>query len=221
LLAETLISDVVPSLESSEKGQKALNWMDVFRVSHLPVVDNLKYVGLVSDKLIYDLDLIDKPISEELDKLNTTHVHADQHIFEVAILMYKLKLSVIGVLDANHYYIGAITLYDLARRFARLFSLQEIGGVIVLEMNVTDYSLTQISQIVESNDTKILSSFLNRIPGTSNLDVILKLDKEDLSPVIQTFLRYDYNVKAVYLDHSMLNDLYKDRYDQFMKFMNI
>lgn len=221
MLAETLISDVIPSVKSTEKGQKALNRMDVFRVSHLPVVDNLKYLGMVSDKLIYDLDLLEKPISEELDKLNTTHVHADQHIFEVAILMYKLKLSVIAVLDTDHYYIGAITLYDLARRFARLFSLQEIGGVIVLEMNANDYSLAQISQIVESNDTKILSFFMNRITGTNNLDVILKLDKEDLSPVIQTFVRYDYTVKAVYLDHSMLNDLYKDRYDQFMKFMNI
>jgi len=221
LLAETLISDVVPSVKSTEKGQKALNWMDVFRVSHLPVVDNSKYLGMVSDKLIYDLDLLEKPLSEELDKLNTAHVHADQHIFEIAILMYKLKLSVIAVLDTDHYYIGAITLYDLARRFARLFSLQEIGGVIVLEMNANDYSLTQISQIVESNDTKILSFFMNRTPGTNNLDVILKLDKEDLSPVIQTFIRYDYNVKAVYLDHSMLNDLYKDRFDQFMKFMNI
>lgn len=221
MLAETLISDVVPSVKSTEKGQKALNWMDVFRVSHLPVVDNSKYLGMVSDKLIYDLDLLEKPISDELDKLNTAHVHADQHIFEVALLMYKLKLSVIAVLDTDHYYIGAITLYDLARRFARLFSLQEIGGVVVLEMNANDYSLTQISQIVESNDTKILSFFMNRIPGTNNLDVILKLDKEDLSPVIQTFIRYDYNVKAVYLDHSMLNDLYKDRFDQFMKFMNI
>ena len=221
MLAETLISDVVPSVRSTEKGEKALSWMDVFRVSHLPVVDNSKYLGMVSDKLIYDLDLLEKPISKELDKLNTIHVHADQHIFEVAILMYKLKLSVIAVLDTDHYYLGAVTLYDLARRFARLFSLQEIGGVIVLEMNANDYSLTQISQIVESNDTKILSFFMNRIPGTTNLDVILKLDKEDLSPVIQTFLRYDYNVKSVYLDHSMLNDLYKDRYDQFMKFMNI
>lgn len=221
MLAETLISDVVPSVKSSEKGQKALNWMDVFRVSHLAVVDNSKYMGMVSDKLIYDLDLLDKPVSTELDKLNTAHVHEDQHIFEVAILMYKLKLSVIAVLDADHYYIGSITLYDLARRFARFFSLQELGGVIVLEMNANDYSLTQISQIVESNDTKILSFFMNRIPGTTNLDIILKLDKEDLSPVIQTFMRYDYNVKAVYLDHSMLNDLYKDRYDQFMKYMNI
>ncbi len=221
MLAEELISDVVPAIKSSEIGQRALNWMDVFRVSHLPVVEDGKYLGIVSDKLIYDFDILDKPINKELDKLNTAHVHLDQHIFEIAILMYKLKLSVIGVVDTDHYYAGAITLYDLARRFARLFSLQEIGGVVILEMNVSDYSLSQISQIVESNDTRILSMFLNRTPGTSNLDVILKLDKEDLSPVIQAFMRYDYNVKSVYLDHSMLNDLYKDRFDQFMKFMNI
>lgn len=219
--AEKLISDVVISVKSSEYGQKALNWMDVFRVSHIPVVNDLKYVGLVSDKLIYDFNLLDKPIENQLDKLNTTHVHKDQHIFEVAILMYKLKLSVLPVLDTDHYYMGAITLYDLARRFANLFSLHELGGVIVLEMNVNNYSLTEISRIVESNDIKILSCFMDRKPGTNNLDVILKLDQEDLSPLIQTFMRYDYNVKAVYLDHSMLNDLYKDRFDQFMKFMNI
>jgi len=195
--------------------------MDAFRVSHIPVVNESSYLGLISDKLIYDLDLLNKPIETELDKLNTSHVHAEQHIFEVAIVMYKLKLSVIGVLDAEHNYLGAITLYDLARRFAKLFSLQEVGGVIVLEMNVNNYSLTHISQIVESNDTKILSAFLNRNPGSQTMEVILKLDREDLSPVIQTFMRYDYNVKNVYLDHTMLNDLYKDRFDQFMKYMNI
>ena len=221
MIAEKLISDAIPSIPLSEKGQKILSAMDLFRVSHLPVVDGNKYLGLISDKLIYDLDLLDKTLEGQQDKLNTTHVHADQHIFEIGVLMYKLKISVIGVVDSNHYYLGAITLYDLARRFARLFSLQEIGGVIVLEVNVNDYSMAHIAQIVESNDTRILSFFLYRNPGTTTMDVILKLDKEDLSPVIQSFMRYDYQVKAVYLDHSMLNDLYKDRYDQFMKFMNI
>ncbi len=221
LLAENLISDVVPSVKSSEKGQNALNWMDLFRVSHIPVVDDSKYLGLVSDKLIYDLNLLEEPIGKELDMLDTSHAHKDQHIFEVAMVMYKLKISVLPVLDDDHYYLGAITLYDLARSFANLFSLQEIGGVIVLEMNVNDYSLVQISQIVENNGGKVLSSFLDRKPGTSNLDVILKLDKEELSSIVQAFMRYDYTVKAVYLDHSMLDDLYNDRYDQFMKFMNI
>lgn len=221
MLAYNLISDVILAVNSSEKGQKVLTSMDIFRVSHLPVVDDDRYLGVVSDKLIYDLNLVEEPIGKELSKFNTSHVHEDQHIFEVAMLMYKLKLSVIAVLNASHEYIGAITLYDLARRFARYFSLQEIGGVVVLEVNEIDYSLAQISQIVESNDTKILSFFMNRLPGTHTLELILKLDKEDLSPVIQSFVRYDYNVKGVYLDHSMLNDLYQDRYDQFMKFMNI
>ncbi len=195
--------------------------MDVYRVSHIPVVDESKYLGLVSDKLIYDLNLVEAQLSTAIDKLNTTHAHKDQHIFELAIVMYKLKISVLPVLDEDHYYLGAITLYDLARRFASLFSLQEVGGVLVIEMNVSDYSVAQISQIVESNDVKILSFFIDRKPGANVLDVIIKLDSEELSGVVQALMRYDYNVKAIYQDRSMLNDLYQDRFDQFMKFMNI
>ncbi|WP_297090745.1 CBS domain-containing protein [uncultured Draconibacterium sp.] len=220
-MAEKLISDVIPAVTSSDNGRKALSHMDVYRVSHIPVVDDTKYLGLVSDKLVYDLNLVEVPISTALDKLNTTHAHKDQHIFELAVVMYKLKISVLPVLDVDHYYLGAITLYDLARRFANLFSLQEVGGVVVVEMNVTDYSVAQISQIVESNDVKILSFFIDRKPGANVLDVIIKLDSEELSGVVQALMRYDYNVKAIYQDRSMLNDLYQDRFDQFMKFMNI
>ena len=221
MLAEKLISDSLTSVSSTEKGKRALNTMDVYRVSHIPVVNGSIYLGLVSDNLIYDLNLLELPIELQLDKLNTSHVHKDQHIFEVAILMYKLKLSVLPVLDSDHNYLGAITLYDLARRFAKLFSLEEIGGIIILEMNVNNYSLSEISRIVESNDIKILSCFLDRKPGTNILDVILKLNNDELSPLIQAFMRYDYNVKAVYMDQSEIGDLYKDRFDQFMKFMNI
>ena len=221
LIAEKLISDVIPSVRSDEKGQKALNYMDVYRVSHIPVVNDSKYLGLVSDKLIYDLDLSNELINKEQDKLNTTHAHINQHIFELAVVMYKLKISVLPVLDDDHYYVGAITLYDLARRFANLFSLEDVGGVVVLDVNVNDYLASEITQIVESNDVKVLSFFVDRKPGTNNMDVILKLDKEELSGVLQTFARYNYRVKATYQDQSMLSDLYKDRFDQFMKFMNI
>jgi len=221
LLAEQLISDAIPSVHSNEVGRRALGYMDVYRVSHIPVVDDSKYLGLVSDKLIYDLNLVEEPIEKELDKLNTAHAHADQHIFELAIVMYKLKISVLPVLDDEHYYLGAITLYDLARRFASLFSLQEPGGVVVIETTPTEYSMTQISQIVESNDVKILSFFIDRKPGINNLDLIIKMNSEELSGVVQTLTRYNYFVKAIYQDRSMLNDLYKDRFDQFMRFMNI
>lgn len=221
MLAEKLISDSLTSVKSTEKGKVALNAMDVYRVSHIPVVNDNKYIGLVSDKLIYDLNLLEVPIETQLDKLNTSHVHHDQHIFEIAILMHKLKLSVLAVLGPEHQYLGAITLYDLARRFAKLFSLEETGGVIILEMNVLNYSLAEISRIVEANDIKVLSSFMDKKPGTNVLDVILKLDNVELSSLIQSFMRYDYKVKAVYLDQSEFGELYKDRFDLFMKFMNI
>lgn len=221
MLADKLISDAIIPVNSNDVGKKALNYMDVYRVSHIPVVDDSKYLGLVSDKLIYDLNLVDEPISKEIDKLNTTHAHIDQHIFELAVLMYKLKISVLPVLDDDHYYVGSITLYDLARRFASLFSLQEPGAVLVLEMNVSDYSVAQITQIIESNDVRILSFFVDRKPGINMLDVLVKLNTEEVSAVVQALARYNYNVKAIYQDRSMLSDLYKDRFDQFMKFMNI
>lgn len=216
-----LISDIVPSLRVTDKGQKALNWMDVFKVTHLPVVNGMEFMGLVSDKLIYDLNLTDQSFEGQVGKLPLPHVHDNQHIFEVASILYKLKLSLVPVLNEEHDYLGVVVLYDLARKFSNLYSVHEPGGVILLEINSQDYSLSQIAQIVEANDAKILSLFVNREYGSKNLVLTIKLNVVELSPVLQTFLRYDYKIKAVYMDNSMLNDLYEDRYDQFMKYMNI
>lgn len=195
--------------------------MDMFRVSHIPVVNDGNYIGLVSDKFIYDLNLTETPVDKEIDKFDSSHIHSEQHIFEAGILMYKLKLSVLPVLKPDHTYLGAITLYDLARRFAKLFSLTETGGVIILDVNIHDYSMTQISRIMDMNDARILSFFLNQIGGTNQAELILKLDRVDLSSIIESLNRFDYRVKSVYLDHSMVQDLYMDRYDLFMKYMNI
>ncbi|NQU88074.1 MAG: CBS domain-containing protein [Mariniphaga sp.] len=219
--AKNLISDAVPSLRITDIGQKALNWMDVFKITHLAVVNGEEYVGLLSDKLIYDLNLTDHTFESHIGKIPTPHVHENQHIFEVASIMYKLKLSVVPVLNGEHVYQGVITLYDLARRFSNLYSVHEPGGVILLEINSNDYSLAQIAQIVESNNAKILSLFVNREYGSKNLLLTLKLNIVELSPVIQTFARYNFNVLSVYMDNSILNDLYEDRYDQFIKYMNI
>lgn len=220
MLANNLISHGIPAIIGSDKGQKVLSLMDECRVSHLPVVNGNVFIGLISDKIIYDFNLLDEPVSKASDKLIKAHVFVQQHIFEVAVMMYKLKLSLVAVLDNSNEYKGAIVISDLAYRFARYFSLQEIGGIIVLEMDESDYSMTQISQIVESNDIKILSSFINHTHEANTLEVVLKLDKEDLSSVVQSFMRYDYNVKDIYLGHSMMNDLYLDRYEQFMKYLN-
>jgi acetoin utilization protein AcuB len=221
MIAQNLLSEVVPCLRLSDTGQKALNWMEIFRISHLPVVDGKRLVGLISDKIIYDLNIIDKPVGDYSDHLLSPHVHTNQHIYEVFSAISVLKLSAIPVLDLHHEYKGVITLFDLAQKFADLVAVKEPGGVIVLEISAIDYSLSEIAQIVEGNDAKILSFFIHQEPESSQMHVTLKINMIDLSAIIQTFVRYDYNIKAVYMDESMIQNLYDDRYDQLMKYMNI
>ena len=220
MIAQNLISEVVPPLRLTDSGQKALNWMEVFRISHLPVVDGKRLVGVISDKIIYDLNIIDKPMGDYVANMLTPHIRSNQHIYEILSIISMLKLSAVPVLNLYHEYIGVITVFDLAERFADLVAVKDPGGVIVLELNPIDYSLSQIAQIVEGNDAKILSFYIHQEKESNLMTVTLKINVVDLSSIIQTFVRYDYNIKAVYMDESIVQNLYDDRYDQLMKFMN-
>ena len=221
MIAKDLLSEVVPALRLNDTGQNALNLMEIFRISHLPVVDGNSLVGLISDKIIYDLNIIDKPIGDYSDHLLSPHIHTNQHIYEVFSIVSDLKISAIPVLDLHNQYIGVITVFDLAHKFADLVAVHEPGGVIVLELNPIDYSLSQIAQIVEGNDAKILSFYISHEGESRLLTVTLKINVIDLSAIIQTFVRYDYNIKAVYMDDSIIQNLYDDRFDQLMKYMNV
>ena len=221
MIAQNLLSEVVPPLRPTDSGQKALNWMEIFRISHLPVVEGKRLVGLISDKIIYDLNIIDQPVGNYTDHLLSPHIHTNQHIYEVFSAISVLKLSAVPVLDLHHEYCGVITVFDLAQKFADLVAVQEPGGVIVLELNAIDYSLSQIAQIVEGNDAKILSFYVTREPESNQMSVTLKINVIDLSAIIQTFVRYDYNISAVYMEDSMIQNLYDDRYHQLMRYLNM
>ena len=221
MIAQNLLSEVVPPLRLTDNGQKALNWMEIFRISHLPVVDGKRLVGLISDKIIYDLNIIDKPVGEYSDHLLSPHIHTNQHIYEVFNAISVLKLSAVPVLDLYDQYCGVITVFDLAQKFAELVAVQEPGGVVVLELNSIDYSLSQIAQIVEGNDAKILSFYISPEAESKRMTVTLKINVVDLSAIIQTFVRYDYNIIAVYMDDSVISEMYDDRLDQLFRFMNI
>lgn len=221
MLASELISDVIPSLRLTDTGQKALNWMEIFRISHLPIVDNHRYVGLISDKTIYDLNLNEVAMADCSDNLLQPHVHQNQHIYEVVSIVSELKLSVVPVLDEDHQYTGVITVNDLAHQFADLVAVKEPGGVIVLELSPIDYSLSEIARIVEGNDAKILSFYVSKAGNANQLLVTLKVNQMDLSGIIQTFVRYDYTIRSVFMDESVLKHMYDDRFEMLMKYMNI
>jgi acetoin utilization protein AcuB len=221
MLAKDLISDVIPALRTSDSGQKALYWMDIFRISHLPIVNNEDFLGLISDKDIYDLNMADEPIGNHSLSLFSPYVTLDQHIFEVIELTSRLNLSVVPVLDHNNHYVGLITMNHLIHYFGEISALKQPGGIIVLEINANDYSLSEIAQIVESNDAKILSFYINSYSNSMKMEVNIKINRKELTSIIQTFNRYNYIVKASFMDENDLDSLYENRYEQFMKYLSI
>jgi CBS domain-containing protein len=221
MLAKDLISDVVPSLRTSDSGQKALYWMDIFRISHLPIVNNEDFLGLISDKDIYDINMADEPIGNHNLSLFSPYVIEDQHVYEVIELAARLNLSVVPVLDHHNHYKGVITRNDLVVYFADFTAVKEPGAIIVLDMNIHDYSLAQIAQIVEGNDARILSLYISPHKASTRMEVTLKINRSDLTSIIQTFTRYNYTIHSTFMDHDDMDSLYENRYDMFMKYLSI
>lgn len=221
MLAKDLISDVIPALKTSDSGQKALYWMDIFRISHLPIVNNVDFLGLISDKDIYDHNMAEEPIGNHNLSLFSPFVNLEQHVYEVMELASELQLSVVPVLDHQNQYQGVITLTDLLHYFADVSALKQPGGIIVLELNSNDYSLSQIAQIIEGNDAKVLSLYITSPSNSTKLEVTLKINRKELSSILQTFIRYNYIIKASFTDENDLNSLYENRYESFMKYLSI
>ena len=220
MLAKDLISDEIPALRTSDTAVEALNWMEVFRISHLPIVNNKEFLGLISESDIFDVNKPEEPIWNHQLSLLKPFVKYDQHIYEVIEAVSRLKLTVVPVLDYENNYLGVICISDLVHYFAKLSAIENPGGIIVLEVTQSDYSMTEISQIIESNNAKILSMYINTLPDSTKLEVTLKLNLTDLTSIIKTFNRYEYHIKESFMEYDEQDDLYNERYDLFMRFLN-
>jgi acetoin utilization protein AcuB len=221
MLAKELISDLVPPLRTSDTGFRALSLMEIFRISHLPIVNNTEFLGLISDTDIYDLNMADEPIGNHKLSLFSPFVKEDQHIFEVISLISKLKLTIVPVLDEKNNYLGLITLNELLYHFADLSALQNPGAIVILDMNSNDYSLSEISNIIEGNDAKVLGMYISQPSDSMRMEVIVKLNRTDISGIIQTFNRYNYTIKSTYMGDKEMDGFLQDRYDEFMRYLNI
>lgn len=220
MLANDLISDDIPPLKVSDTGEKALRWMDEFRVAHLPVVNGTEFVGIVSDEDIYDLDAPAQELGAAKSPLIRPVLRPDQHAYDALKLMAELGFDLLAVTDEQGQYLGAITLRNLAVRLSEMAAIREPGGILVLDVNNADYSLAHIAQIVEGNDSKILSSYVRSLADSNRVEVTIKVNREDLTRILQTFARYNYTVKASFHQSEFFEDL-KRRYDEFMNYINI
>lgn len=217
--ANTLISSNIKSIHPLEDGKRALEMMEQFRINHLAIVKNNFYLGVISDKEIMNWDSEDDYIEEHLNNLVAPHVKYNQHLFDIIEVLEKNNLTIVPVLDEKNHYLGLITIRKLIYSIAKSANIQSPGGVIVLEIHNNDYSLTEIASIIESNNTKILSSYVISKPESTNIEVTIKLNKQDVTSIIKDFERHEYNVSAFYKDEEANND-FAERYESLMRFLN-
>jgi CBS domain-containing protein len=220
MYAHELISVAITPVRSSDSIQKLIDKMAEFRVNHLPIIDNKQYMGLVSDHDILEVHDHALPVAALSLSLYSPFVYEEQHIYDVIRLFYEQKLSLLPVLDANKNYKGLISINTIIEHLATLTSAKEPGGIIVLEVDNRNNSLSHIAQIVESDNAQILSSFVESFPDSTKLEITLKLNRTEISSIIASFLRYNYVVKATFNDIKSYDGT-SDRYDQLMNYLDI
>ncbi|MFT5582135.1 MAG: acetoin utilization protein AcuB [Psychromonas sp.] len=220
MTAEQLITEEIPPLLSSDSGEKALTWMEEFKVSHLPVLKNGNYVGSVSETLIFDCPDASLSLDELFQHLPRPYVVAGSHIYEVLSRLSEFKVTVLPVLDHQEKYLGSTTVYQLMKLISNTGSIKETGGILVLEMNAFDYSMAEISQIIESNNAKILSSYIMSSPDSTKTEVTLKINQVELESIIRTFERYDYTIKASFQKGKFDDDL-QFKFDALMNYLKL
>ena len=220
MIARELITNDVPPIRSSETVEKALNWLDEFKVTHLAVVDGTQYQGLISENILYDAASSDMTIAELNVTLNRPFIYEDRHIYEVMKMVSDMHLSIAPILDKNDNYMGLTTLPSLMHLISNTSSISEPGSVIVLELNQNDYSLGHLAQIIEGDDTKILSTYITSAVDSTLMEVTIKVNRKNIQGVLQALARYDYVVNASYSEIDYQEDM-KDRFESLMKYLDM
>lgn len=217
---QQLISPFVPILEPSDTGNRALFLMDENNLSHLPLVNDEKYMALVREEDIFNWEQRDQPLSTAEFLTYRPAFFTGNHPFDALKLFHQQQLQLLPVIDKDNHYYGSITTEMLLQYFAETVGVDEQGGVIVLEVDVRDYSLAALARITESESVSIVHSHIHLNKANGKLEVTLKTNKTDLSGLIASLERYSFNILKIYGEQVHHEEM-QDRYQMLMNYLNM
>lgn len=220
MFAARLISDNVPPLKPGDTCDRALTWMDELRVNALPVIRGREYLGLVYKSDVNKAAVAKQSIEEAEIKLHKVFVYENQHVYDLTKVASLYKLDLVPVINNDKEYVGLVTVNDLVAYFAESKSVYTPGGIIILDVALSDYSMTHIAQIIESDGAHILSASVSSTNDPARIELTIKIDKVDLSRILSAFYRLDYHIIASYHQSEHSEDL-KTRYESLMNYLNI
>lgn len=222
MLVKDFITKEIPVLKSFDRGEYALALMDDYKVNQLPLLadDFYSFQVLVSEK-----ELLAMPdLSLSLAELNLTgdySIRLDAHLLEALPIMARYKLSLLPVVTESNEYKGVLTRERVVEALTDYLQANAAGSIVVLDLLPANYSLVDIARLVESNHAHILSLLSHTEPKSGHLQITLKLDLEDASAVIRSFERFNYVVLGYFMKNGVIDDIFRQRVNEFIHYINI
>ena len=194
MLTSELINDNIPRLQLQDTVSKALQLINDFKLTHLPVVSEGKFLGLISEEDLLDAPDEKLPVEMLQEHFLQSAVATTVHFMNAVNSSIQFDSNVVPLVKADNEYAGVITTSDLLKTLGNFAGANEIGGIIVLEMERIQFAISEISRLVESNDCTILHLNTTIHPITGMLTVTLHISKKEITSLVATFERYDYRV---------------------------
>lgn len=186
--------------------------------SHFPVVEEGVYIGSISADDVVTFDT-KKSINDYRYSLESFYARNNMIWLDVLEIFAQNRTNLIPILDENNKYIGYYELDDIIQFFHETPFLKEHGGIIIVNKPIRDFSMSQVAQIVESNDGKILGMFISEA-NSETVQITIKIAAGGLNEIIQSFRRYDYEIISDHPEDNYINNL-KERSDYLDKYLNI
>lgn len=219
MFAHLLLDASIPTVLNTDSIDKALMVMQNNYLHALPVIDSEEiFLGIINEDDLLDIFDSDEDLTTHINK--TDGLRIDEHFFNILREKDLLKNAILPVIDQDGTYAGAISNRSIIQFLAQDRSIEEQGGIIVLEIKSINYSMAEISRIVESNNASIIHSYISSSTDNENILITLKINKNDLKEIVLTFERFSYHIVAVY-HTSEYEEGFKERYDSLMVYLNV
>ena len=220
MLAQELINTILPQLQLTDTVSKALQLMSDFKMTHLPVVSEDKYLGMISEDDLLDEENKKAAIEFFQNDFILASVNSNKHFLNAVTISNQYHTNVIPVVTETNEFVGTIAGQELLAALGNFSGANEPGAVIVLEMERSNFSISEISRIVESDGAVILHLNITIKPDTSLIQITIHLNKKEVSVIIAAFERYEYTV-SYYSGEQLFESEIDSNYRHLMNYLDI
>ena len=219
MTAATIAVQGFPMVHLEDKAGFVLQNMEDYDVQQLPVIKDDYYIGLVRKEDLLDMDAT-QTVANLADSLQRIGVLGKTHITGILDHFAKHHLSILPVLNEQQECIGVVPQKNLNEMLSQYLGVAQPGAIIVLSVSPYQYSLAEMSRLVETNNAQIVQ--LNTLFDASNgsLIITIKINKEEAQAIIATFQRYDYQI-IHYFGNAPINDDMEEHYHHLMNYLDV